>query len=104
MLTRTEVPPLVLTCAAAAGDARARLGSAAEVIDCSADDPGQVDLAAALAALAERGLPRVLSRAGRACWAPSWPAGLLDEMCLTTAPVLVGGVGAAHHRGTGPRC
>jgi len=91
VLTRTEVPPLVLTCAAAAGDARARLGAAAEVIDCSADDPGQVDPARALSALAERGLPRILCEGGPSLMGTFLEAGLLDEMCLTTAPVLVGG-------------
>ena len=91
VLTRTEVPPLVLTCASAAGDARTRLGAAAEVIDCSAGDPGQVDPARALSALAERGLPRMLCEGGPSLMGTFLEAGLLDEMCLTTAPVLVGG-------------
>jgi riboflavin biosynthesis pyrimidine reductase len=91
VLTRTEVPPLVLTCSAAAGDARTQLGAAAEVIDCSGDDPGQVDPARALSALAGRGLPRMLCEGGPSLMGTFLEAGLLDEICLTTAPVLVGG-------------
>ena len=37
--TRTEVPPLILTSADAVADAKARLGSVAEVIDASGPDP-----------------------------------------------------------------
>lgn len=91
VLTTSEVPPLVLTCAAAAADARRRLGSAAEVIDCSAADPGQVDLATLLHRLAGRGLMRVLTEGGPSLLGAFVAAGLLDEMCLTTAPLLVGG-------------
>lgn len=91
VLTRTEVPPLVLTCADAAADARSRLGAAAEVLDCSAGDPAQVDPAAALAALVDRGLSRILCEGGPSLMGTFLEAGLLDEVCLTTAPVLVGG-------------
>lgn len=91
VLTRTEVPPLVLTCTEAAADAQARLGGAADVLDCSADDPAQVDPARALAALADRGLTRILCEGGPSLMGTFLAAGLLDEICLTTAPVLVGG-------------
>src|SRR5690606_37690203 len=62
--TRTEATPLVLTCAARCDDTRARLGAAAEVIDASGPDPDDVDPAAALTALADRGLLRVLAEGG----------------------------------------
>lgn len=91
VLTGSEVRPLVLTCTAAAGDARSRVGGAAEVIDCSAGDPGRVDLVTLLALLADRGLMRVLSEGGPSLLGAFIDAGLLDEMCLTAAPVLVGG-------------
>ncbi|MCI4676244.1 pyrimidine reductase family protein [Candidatus Mycolicibacterium alkanivorans] len=91
VLTRTEVPPLVLTCADAAAQARTQLGAAAEVLDCSAEDSAHVDPATAVAALAERGLPRMLCEGGPSLMGTFLAAGLLDEMCLTTAPVLVGG-------------
>lgn len=93
VLTDTEVPPLVLTCADAADGARRRLGAAAVVLDCSAGDPGRVDMAAALARLAERGLLRVLTEGGPTLLGALIGADLLDEMCLTVAPVLVGGDG-----------
>lgn len=91
VLTGSEVRPLVLTCAAAAADARSRVGAAAEVIDCSAADPGQVDLATLLDRLADRDLLRVLTEGGPTLLGAFIAAGLLDEMCLTSAPVLVGG-------------
>lgn len=91
VLTGSEVRPLVLTCAAAAADARARVGVSAEVVDCSAGDPAEVDLSALLSHLAERGLPRVLTEGGPSLLGAFIAAGLLDEMCLTAAPMLVGG-------------
>lgn len=91
VLAGSEVPPLVLTCAAAAPGARARLGGAAEVLDCSGADPGQVDLAVALRLLSGRGLNRVLTEGGPSLLGTFLESGLLDELCLTTAPLLVGG-------------
>jgi 5-amino-6-(5-phosphoribosylamino)uracil reductase len=91
VLTQTEVPPLVITCAANADSARARLGSAAQVIDCSGSDPRRVDLAVTLERLADRGLLRVLSEGGPSLLGAFVAANLLDEICLTSAPLLVGG-------------
>jgi 5-amino-6-(5-phosphoribosylamino)uracil reductase len=91
VLTQTEVAPLVLTCHDSASAARARLGSAAEVVDCSGTDRSQVDLAVALARLADRNLRRVLNEGGPTLLGAFVEAGLLDEICLTTAPLLVGG-------------
>ncbi|EUA54813.1 ribD C-terminal domain protein [Mycobacterium xenopi 4042] len=39
VFTRTEVPPLVLTCTAALDETRQRLAGLADVVDCSGDDP-----------------------------------------------------------------
>lgn len=91
VLTDTEVPPLLLTCSAAADGARIRLGSAAEVIDCSGADPSSVDLSVALSRLADRGLERVLAEGGPSLLGSLIAADLLDELCLTAAPLLVGG-------------
>ena len=91
VLTDSEVRPLVLTCSAAAAGARSRLGSAAEVIDCSGSDPGQVDLAVLLDRLARRGLTRVLTEGGPSLLGAFVADDLLDEMCLTVAPMLLGG-------------
>jgi riboflavin biosynthesis pyrimidine reductase len=91
VLTRTEVTPLVLTCDNATAEASARLGGAADVIACSAADPAEVDPGAMLAALADRGLRRVLCEGGPTLMGTFVEHGLLDELCVTTAPKLVGG-------------
>ena len=91
VLTDTEVAPLVLTCSDSAAGARTRLGSAAEVIDCSGADPSSVDLGVVLAELAARGLNRVLAEGGPSLLGTLIAADLLDELCVTAAPILVGG-------------
>ena len=91
VLADREAPPLVLTCAAAATDTATRVGSAVEVIDCSGADPEQVDLRVALTRLAERGLARALTEGGPSLLGAFAERGLLDELCVTAAPMLVGG-------------
>lgn len=91
LFTRTEVPPLILTSTDAAADTHDRLGGVAEVIDASGGDPRFVDPAAALRILASRGLLRVLAEGGPGVLGLLTAADLLDELCLTVAPVLVGG-------------
>ncbi|ULE32892.1 pyrimidine reductase family protein [Mycobacterium sp. IDR2000157661] len=98
--TRTEVPPLVFTCTESAGTARARLGEVADVIDASGPAPDEVDGDTVLKILSERRLYRVLSEGGPAILGLLIRAGLLDELCLTVAPFLVGG--AAARIATGP--
>ncbi|MGI9124205.1 MAG: pyrimidine reductase family protein, partial [Mycobacterium sp.] len=100
VLTSTEVPPLVLTCTRSADAARGRLGGRAEVLDCSGSDPHGVDLEVALQHLGERGLLRVLTEGGPSLLGAFIAADLLDEMCLTTAPMVVGG--GAVRIATGP--
>ena len=87
LLTDTTVPPLLLTTAAAARRARSRLGDAAEVVAVGEED---VTPAAVLAALAERGLLRVLCEGGPALFGSFAAAGLVDELCLSLAPQLAG--------------
>ncbi len=87
----TDVAPLILTSAEAAANTRGRLGDRAEVIDASGADPGSVDLHRALDALTARGLLRVLTEGGPGIMGLFTGADLLDEICLTVAPVLVGG-------------
>ncbi|BBZ23450.1 pyrimidine reductase family protein [Mycolicibacter hiberniae] len=96
----TEVPPLVLTCTAAAADTRQRLAGNAEVLDCSGDDPERVDEAVLLDALAQRGHLRVLTEGGPRLLGSLIEHELLDELCLTLAPYLVGGL--ARRIATGP--
>ncbi|MUL80233.1 MULTISPECIES: pyrimidine reductase family protein [unclassified Mycolicibacterium] len=98
--TRTEVPPLILTATRTVDGARHRLGAVAEVIDASGPDPTRVDPAVALRILAERKLFRVLTEGGPQLLSMLIENDLLDEMCLTVAPILLGGV--ARRIATGP--
>jgi riboflavin biosynthesis pyrimidine reductase len=100
LFTRTEVPPLILTCSDAVEDATRRLGSVAEIVDASGPRPDRADAAAALKALADRGLMRVLLEGGPGILGMLIEDDLLDELCLTVAPLLVGG--AAERIATGP--
>jgi riboflavin biosynthesis pyrimidine reductase len=52
---------------------------------------GEVDLAGLRDALAARGLRRVLGEGGPALLADLLAAGVVDELCVTTVPLLVGG-------------
>src|SRR5271155_3177131 len=102
VFTRTEVPPLVLTCGAATNQTRRGLAGLADVVDCSVDDPARVDEAAVLATLADRGLYRVLTEGGPTLFGSFVEREMLDELCLTIAPSLVGGQGGRIAAGPGP--
>ncbi|MBO0822041.1 MAG: dihydrofolate reductase family protein, partial [Nocardiopsaceae bacterium] len=78
---------IVITCAAAPAARRAALASVADVI--VAGDT-LVNLKDALAALRDRGLGRVLCEGGPHLLGQLAAAGLLDELCLTIAPLLAG--------------
>ena len=79
---------IVVTRSASPADQRAVLAKVADVI--VAGDDG-VDLGAAVDALVERGLTRLLCEGGPTLLAGVAAAGRLDELCLTLAPRLVGG-------------
>jgi riboflavin biosynthesis pyrimidine reductase len=100
VFTRTEVPPLVLTCTAAADETRRLLAGLCEVLDCSGGDPGQVDEAVLLEDLRARGMRRILTEGGPTLLGAFIQRDLLDELCLTIAPYLVGGL--ARRIATGP--
>jgi riboflavin biosynthesis pyrimidine reductase len=100
LFTRTEVPPLILTSNRSFADTSRRLGSVAEVIDASGPEPDRVDIAAVLQILYGRNLRRVLTEGGPQLLSTLIENSLLDELCLTVAPVLVGGV--ARRIATGP--
>jgi riboflavin biosynthesis pyrimidine reductase len=80
-------PAVVVTCAAADPVRRAALEAVTDVLVAGDDE---VDLPAAVHALRERGLRRLLCEGGPTLLTALLTAGLVDELCLTTAPVLLG--------------
>jgi riboflavin biosynthesis pyrimidine reductase len=80
--------PLVVTVATAPAEARARAAEVADVVVAGEHD---VDLVEAVEALGARGFRAVLSEGGPILNAQLAAAGLLDELCLTLSPLLVGG-------------
>jgi len=86
--TAQDARPVVVTVATAPAEARAR---AAEVADVVVAGERDVDLARALDALGARGWRAVLCEGGPTLNGQLAAAGLLDELCLTLSPRLVGG-------------
>ncbi|WP_256839352.1 dihydrofolate reductase family protein [Ornithinimicrobium faecis] len=80
---------LVLCAAAVAHELADRLGAEA-VIPCGADT---VEASVALEALRDRGLQQVLTEGGPHLLGSWVQAGVVDELCLTVRPVVVGGTG-----------
>lgn len=88
VFTTTDAARYVVTHAGSPVDRREALSAVAEVLVLGDD---AVDLTAATAALAERGLPQVLSEGGPHLFGELVNADLVDELCLSLSPVLVGG-------------
>lgn len=82
-----EVRPIVLTTASAPAERRQALAQVADVVIVGDE---VVAPAAAVAALAERGLTKILCEGGPSLYTSIAGAGLLDELCLTVAPILAG--------------
>ena len=78
---------IVITCAASDADLRAETAKTADVI--VAGDEA-VDLPEAVAALAKRGLTRVLCEGGPTLFGDLSAAGLVDELRLSLSPTLAG--------------
>jgi riboflavin biosynthesis pyrimidine reductase len=78
---------VVVTCAAADAGRRAALERVTDVLVAGEQE---VDLATALAGLAERGLRRLLCEGGPTLLTALLAAQLVDELCLTSSPLLVG--------------
>jgi riboflavin-specific deaminase-like protein len=81
------VRPIVLTDAQAPRSRRAELAEVAEIVACG--DSG-VDLAAGVAILHKRGFTQILSEGGPQLFGTLTSDDLVDELCLTVAPLLVG--------------
>ncbi|GII20454.1 pyrimidine reductase family protein [Planosporangium mesophilum] len=86
-LTAAPTRPYVITCGTSPPSVRAALAEVADVIVCGDDD---VDLAAARAELHERGLAHLLSEGGPLLLGGLTAADLVDDFCLTMAPLLAG--------------
>ncbi len=96
LFTDTLVPPIVLTLASADAGRRQRLAAAgADVVVLDRLTPD-----ALLAELGRRGLHRVLCEGGPSMLGSLQAADAVDELCLTVAPLLAGGV--AGRIATGP--
>jgi riboflavin biosynthesis pyrimidine reductase len=78
---------ILLTCEAAPAQRRAVLGEVADVLVCGAET---VDLAVARRALEARGHTRILTEGGPHTLAEFVQRQLLDELCLSITPCLVG--------------
>ncbi|ADB34186.1 bifunctional deaminase-reductase domain protein [Kribbella flavida DSM 17836] len=86
-LAEAPVRPIVFTHTASPLDAREALAEVADVVVCGR---AGVDLRAVMKTLVERGLPQVLSEGGPHLLGALTAADLVDEMCLSLAPVLAG--------------
>ena len=78
---------IVLTCASADAHRRRQLSQVADGVLCGDD---VVDPAAARHALEARGHRRILSEGGPTAFADLVSAGVVDELCLTVSPTLIG--------------
>lgn len=85
---RPDARPIVITCAAAPADRRAEAAALAEVI-VAGDE--RVDLERAVRELHDRGLTRILCEGGPKVNGQLAAAGLIDELCLSVSPLLIGG-------------
>lgn len=98
MFTAAPVHPIVVTTSRAPNDRFTRFGAVADVIVAGEDT---VDLPAAIAQLRARGLLNILCEGGPAVLGALIAHDLVDEVCLTVAPLLVGGgpgrLSAGHH-------
>lgn len=90
---------IVITCEAAPRDRREEAARLADVV-IAGDD--RVEMTEAVKALHERGLTRILCEGGSRLNGQLAAAGLIDELCLTISPMLIGG-GAARVL-NGPSC
>jgi riboflavin biosynthesis pyrimidine reductase len=86
--TEAVARPIVVTAERGARSARDRAGAVAEIV-VAGDE--QVDPARAVEALGELGFRHVLAEGGPHLNGQLAEAGLVDELCLTLSPSLVGG-------------
>ncbi|MQA32025.1 dihydrofolate reductase family protein [Modestobacter roseus] len=89
LVTDAVVPTVLVTCSSADSARRSALTAAGvDVLVCGDDD---VDLPAALDALADRGLAQLVCEGGPTLVQAALTAGVVDELDLSVSPLLVGG-------------
>ncbi|MFJ4187432.1 MULTISPECIES: pyrimidine reductase family protein [unclassified Kitasatospora] len=88
LFTEPLVRTVVITVADAPEERRREVAGVADLVLAGR---GSVDLRAAVAALVERGWTRLLSEGGPRLLGQLAAAGLLDELCLSLAPLIAGG-------------
>ncbi|MGH9071169.1 MAG: dihydrofolate reductase family protein, partial [Acidimicrobiales bacterium] len=88
--TEAVTRPLVLTTELARSTAGPRLSRLAEVAEVVVTGSTTVEPVQAMSALAERGLIRVLCEGGPTLAGALATADVIDELCLSVSPVLVG--------------
>ncbi|GCD20630.1 hypothetical protein CTKZ_21920 [Cellulomonas algicola] len=86
-----ERPPIVVTTSASPRLDALREQIGPERVIVTESDAGVVDLRVALAALGARGLSHVLAEGGPTLLGQLLESDLVDELCVTTSPLLVGG-------------
>jgi riboflavin biosynthesis pyrimidine reductase len=97
LFTEPLVPTVVITCASAPAAALKDVERVAEVVLAGEE---RVDPVSAVAALAARGWTRLLTEGGPGLLGQLAAAGVLDELCLSLAPLLA--VGEAPRIAHGP--
>lgn len=91
LFTEAAVPTVVLTCEAAPSERRAEAARSGRVMVAGGE---QVDVVDAVGRLrSELGMAHLLCEGGPTLNVPLFAAGLVDELCLTLSPRLVGGHG-----------
>lgn len=90
LVSDTEVPPIVITVGAAPVEHRRALAGAGVPVLVAGEH--RVDPATAVRMLGEHGLNRVLTEGGPQLFGDLVAADLVDELCLTISPRLVGGM------------
>ncbi len=100
LFTESDPPPLVVTSPAADRTRRTEVADRSDLL--LAGQGSRVEIGDALRSLHELGARVVLVEGGPSLNDQLLAAGLLDELCLTVAPILVGGASGRIVAGTTP--
>jgi len=87
IIAKAVAPTVIVTCAGSDPGRRAALAEVTPVVVAGKDT---VDLVGARAALADRGLRRLVCEGGPTLFGTALGAGVVDELCLTISPMLTG--------------